>query len=182
MIGEKEILKGCIKGDRHAQRAFYNHFAPKMMGVSLRYSKSTGEAEDILQESFIKIFKSIDKFRGESRLDYWVKRIVINTALNYQRSKLYMFPMVDVEDINFSTNNNYSLDGYQFEELLAMVRELPEGCQVIFNLFAIEGYGHKEIAEMLKISEGTSKSQYARARALLKDKLLKEKNMNYGSV
>ena len=182
MIGEKDIIKGCIKGDRHAQRAFYNHFAPKMMAVSARYAKSTGEAEDIIQEAFIKIFKSIDKFRGESRLDYWVKRIVINTALNYQRSKLYMFPMVDVEDISFKTNDDYSIEGYQFEELLALIRTLPEGCQIIFNLFAIEGFSHKEIASMLEISEGTSKSQYARARSLLQKKLLKEKNVNYGTV
>ena len=93
-----------------------------------------------------------------------------------------MFPMVDVEDISFKTNDDYSIEGYQFEELLALIRTLPEGCQIIFNLFAIEGFSHKEIASMLEISEGTTKSQYARARSLLQKKLLKEKNVKYGTV
>jgi len=139
--------------------------------VCLRYTKSQQEAEDVLQESFLKVFKSLGGYRGDSRLDYWIKRIVVNTALNSQRKRLYMYPMVDVEDIKIIDYNEKSLTNLQLEELLAMIRELPTGCQVVFNLFAIEGYSHKEIAELLEVSEGTSKSQFSRARKLLQEKI-----------
>ena len=181
MISEKEILKGCAKSDRKAQKALYDLYSGRLMAVCRRYAKSTQEAEDILQESFIKIFKSVDKFRGESRLDYWMKRIVVNTALNHQRSKLYLFPMVDVEDISMSTNKDFALEKFQLEDLLKMVESLPTGCRVIFNLYAIEGFNHNEISDMLEISTGTSKSQYARAKKLLQDKILNEKGMSYGN-
>lgn len=181
MISEKEIIKGCKKSDRKAQKALYDRFSPRLMAVCRRYAKSSEEAEDVLQESFIKVYKSIDKFRGESRLDYWMKRIVINTALNHQRSKLYLFPMVDVEDISISTEKDFSLRNFQLKDLLAMIEKLPTGCRVIFNLYAIEGYNHKEIAEMLEISDGTSKSQYARSKKLLQEMILNEKDVNYGN-
>jgi RNA polymerase sigma-70 factor (ECF subfamily) len=139
----------------------------------LRYSKSTLEAEDILQESFVKIFQSIKDFRQEAKLETWITRIMVNTALNSQRKKLYLYPMVDVEEINLPTDE-VSLSGIHFSQLLEMIQSLPQGCRIVFNMFAIEGFSHKEIAEMLGISEGTSKSQYARARSLLQSKLLKE--------
>jgi RNA polymerase sigma-70 factor (ECF subfamily) len=129
------------------------------------------EAEDILQESFIKIFNNLKNLRENSNLPAWIKRIVINTALNHQRGKLYLYPMVDVENTNISYNENVALTDFHQEELLKLIQELPLGCQVIFNLYAIEGYTHKEIAERLDISEGTSKSQYSRAKILLKKKL-----------
>jgi len=132
------------------------------------------EAEDVLQESFIKVFNNIKGYRGDSRLDYWIKRIVINTALNSQRKKLYMYPMVDVEEVKNEFSESRALSNFEMEDLLNMIRELPVGCQTIFNLFAIEGYSHKEIAEMLEVSEGTSKSQFARARKLLMDKIAAE--------
>lgn len=130
------------------------------------------EAEDILQEAFVKIFQSIDRFRGESSLPYWIKRIVVNTALNHQRSKLYLFPMVDITEMHDQGNRANVLSDLSYEELLGMVQELPDGCRIIFNLYAIEGYKHQEIAKMLKISEGTSKSQYARAKMLLQGKVI----------
>jgi len=142
--------------------------------ICLRYTKSQQEAEDVLQESFIKVFRNLSGYRGESRLDYWIKRIVINTALNSQRKKLYMYPMVDIEDVKNEFDQSKTLSEFQMEELLKMIRELPAGCQTVFNLFAIEGYSHKEIAEMLDVSEGTSKSQFARARKLLQEKIAEE--------
>lgn len=171
MLSEQELIKGCAKGDRAAQKALYDRYCRKMLVVCQRYARSTQEAEDILQEGFIKIFNSIKSFRGEARLETWITRIMINTALNTQRQKLYLMPMVDVLEINLPEEAEISLASFNLSELIAMVQALPDGCRVVFNLFAIEGYNHKEIAEMLNISEGTSKSQYSRAKSLLKLKL-----------
>lgn len=171
MLSEQELIKGCAKGDRAAQKALYDRYCRKMLVVCQRYARSTQEAEDILQEAFIKIFNSIKSFRGEARLETWITRIIINTALNSQRQKLYLMPMVDVLEINLPEEAEISLASFNLSELIAMVQALPDGCRVVFNLFAIEGYNHKEIAEMLNISEGTSKSQYSRAKSLLKLKL-----------
>jgi RNA polymerase sigma factor (sigma-70 family) len=173
MLGEQELIDGCRKGDRSFQRALYDRFSRKMLVVCLRYSKSSAEAEDILQEAFVKVFQGIKDFRQESKLETWITRIMVNTALNAQRKKLYLFPMVDVEDTNL-TEEEVSVTGMNVQDLLEMIQSLPQGCQVVFNMFAIEGYSHKEIADILGISEGTSKSQYARARALLQNKLMKE--------
>jgi RNA polymerase sigma factor (sigma-70 family) len=177
-----QLIKDCIKEDRKAQKKLYDLFAPRMMMVCLRYSKSVMEAEDILQEAFIKVFNNLKNLRQTANLPAWIKRIVINTALNYQRGKLYLYPMVDVEYVRLSYGENIAFSNFRQDELLKMIRELPLGCQVIFNLFAIEGFTHKEIAEKLKISEGTSKSQYARARTLLMKKLEEGSNDNYGKV
>jgi RNA polymerase sigma-70 factor (ECF subfamily) len=174
MLGEKELVQGCARGDRASQKALYERYCRKMMVVCQRYSRSTQEAEDTLQEGFIKIFKSIGEFRAESKLETWITRIMINTALNSQRQKLYLMPMVDVTEISLSEREEVSLSGFHLEELIDMVQTLPDGCRIVFNLFAIEGYGHQEIAKMLDISEGTSKSQYNRAKVLLRAKLERE--------
>ncbi|HZY82208.1 MAG TPA: RNA polymerase sigma factor [Cyclobacteriaceae bacterium] len=183
MLGEKELIQGCARGDRASQKALYERYCKKMMVVCLRYSRSTQEAEDTLQEGFIKIFKSISEFRGDSKLETWITRIMINTALNSQRQKLYLMPMVDVTEISLPEREEVSLSGFHLDELINMVQSLPDGCRVVFNLFAIEGYGHQEIAKMLQISEGTSKSQYNRAKTLLKAKLERDsKYAKYGEA
>jgi RNA polymerase sigma factor (sigma-70 family) len=174
-----ELIAACIKGDRKAQRKLYDIYAARLMAVSVRYAKSTLEAEDILQESFIKIFRSLDKLRDYSNLGAWMKRILINTAINHQRGKLYLFPMVDIEYVKKGYDESIAFSEFRHEELLEMVRSLPAGCQMIFNLFAIEGFSHKEIAGKLDISEGTSKSQYARAKFLLQKKLMEERSKSY---
>ncbi len=174
-----KLIKACVNGERKAQKRLYDLFASKMMMICIRYSKSESEAEDILQESFIKIFKHLKDLREYSNVAAWIKRIVINTALNYQRSKLYLYPMVNVEHLKISYDENMALSGFHRDELLKMIRELPLGCQVIFNLYAIEGYTHKEIAKKLNISEGTSKSQYSRAKSLLQVKLMDSERGNY---
>lgn len=173
MLSEQELIDGCRKGDRSVQKALYERYCQKMTVVCMRYSKTTAEAEDILQEGFVKVFQGIKDFRQESKLETWITRIMVNTALNLQRKKLYLFPMVDVEELDLP-QEELSVSAIHFTQLLEMIQSLPQGCQIVFNLFAIEGYNHKEIAELLKISEGTSKSQYARARSLLQQKLLKE--------
>ena len=144
-----------------------------MMVVCLRYSKSTPEADDILQEGFVKVFQCLEGFSQDAKLETWMTRIMVNTALNHHRKKLYLFPMVDVESLELP-QTEVSLSGLHFTQLLEMVQALPQGCQIVFNLFAMEGYSHKEISGMLGISEGTSKSQYARAKSLLQARLLKE--------
>jgi RNA polymerase sigma factor (sigma-70 family) len=175
MLNENELIEACRKGNRASQKALYDRFCKKMMVVCLRYSRSTPEAEDILQEGFVKVFHGLEGFRQDAKLETWMTRIMVNTALNHHRKKLYLFPMVDVEEIEIP-QAEVSLSGMHFTQLLDMIQALPQGCQVVFNLFAMEGYSHKEIAEMLSISEGTSKSQYARAKSLLQSRILKESN------
>ena len=173
MLSEEELIEGCRKGSRAFQKALYERYCRKMLVVCLRYSKTTAEAEDIVQEAFIKIFQGIKDFRQESKLETWITRIMVNTALNAQRKKLYLYPMVDVTEMVLP-EEEMSISGINFNQLLEMIQALPQGCQVVFNLFAIEGYSHKEIGELLGISEGTSKSQFARAKSLLQARLLKE--------
>ncbi len=182
MQKEEKLIEGCKNGDRKSQQFLYELHSKRMFFICQRYSKSLQEAEDILQESFIKVFKNIHQFRSEASFFSWMKRIVVNTALNHQRSKLYLFPMVDVEEADLRQDDNVVLGDYHFNELLDMVRELPSGCQIVFNLYALEGYNHREIADMLKISEGTSKSQYSRAKSLLKGKICKAETVTYGRV
>lgn len=179
MLTEEQIIAGCYRGDRSLQRELYDRYAPGMLMVSMRYSKNRDDAEDILQEAFIKVFKNIGTFKAQSTLGYWIKRIVVNTALNFQRSKLYLFPMVELEEGISSTPNDRIISNLSTEELLKMIQSLPIGCQVIFNLYAMEGYKHKEIASMLDISTGTSKSQYARARGLLQNMISQANKINY---
>jgi len=176
---EAQLIEGCSKGDRMLQRELYQRYSGPMLMVCLRYSKSRADAEDILQEAFIKVFRNIKEFKRKSTLGYWIKRIVINTALNFQRGKLYLFPMVEVDDTTSHTAADQAITNCSLEELLKMIQTLPDGCQVIFNLYAIEGYNHREIAEMLEISEGTSKSQYARARTILRRLVSQANNINY---
>jgi RNA polymerase sigma factor (sigma-70 family) len=171
MLSEQELIRGCTKGDRAIQKALYDGYCRKMMVVCLRYAPTREEAEDILQEGFVKVFTKIHSFRGESKLETWITRIMINTALTHQQQKFYLMPMVSNEDAHLPESEEISLAGFHLTELISIIQSLPDGCRVVFNLFAIEGYGHKEIAEMLGISEGTSKSQFSRARSLLKMKL-----------
>jgi RNA polymerase sigma-70 factor (ECF subfamily) len=183
MLNEQELIEGCRGGNSSFQKALYEFYCRKMLVVCLRYSKTTAEAEDILQEGFIKVFQGIKDFRQESKLETWITRIMVNTALNQQRKKLYLFPMVDVHDLDL-VEDEVSISDIHFTQLLEMIQSLPHGCQAVFNLFAIEGYNHKEIADLLGISEGTSKSQYARARNLMQHKLVKESSyyLKYGEA
>ena len=185
MITSKEevkLIKACTKGHRQAQRQLYDMFSSDMYVVCLRYCKNDEEAQDILQESFVKVFKNISSFRGDSKLYHWIKRIVINTALNQQRNKRYLYPIIDIKENHSVSDDEYAVADFNWKELLKMVMSLPEGCRVIFNLYAIEGYNHREIAKMLDISEGTSKSQYSRARQLLQKRIKNEEKINYGTT
>jgi RNA polymerase sigma-70 factor (ECF subfamily) len=169
MILDEQLIALCIKNDRKAQKMLYDRYISKLMPMALRYAKSQEDAEDILQDAFIKIFNSLESFRMEAQFQTWLKRIVINTAINHNRKKMFQQPMMDIEKISpMHVEKDLTLSNIHFTEILAMMQKLPVGARTVFNLFAIEGYGHKEIGEMLEISEGTSKSQYSRARVLMK--------------
>jgi len=162
------LVKDCIKEKPVAQRQLYDHFAPLMLGVCYRYTKSVGDAEDVLQEGFIKVFRHLSSYKSDGELGGWIRRIMVTTALNYlKKNKRYREEMVFAEmplhPVSFE-NPQVQLDARQLGDL---IRQLPTGFQTIFNLYAIEGYTHVEIGELLGISDGTSKSQYARARYLL---------------
>jgi len=176
MRSDAELISGCARNDPGAQKALYDRFAGRMLVVCLRYARSDQEAEDALQEGFINVFKSIGRFREEAQLETWITRIMINSSLNAQRKKLYLLPMVDVETLPLAESEQVHLAHIHLDDLLAMVQTLPDGCRVVFNLFAVEGYTHQEIAKLLGIREGTSKSQYSRARQLLRAKLSKINN------
>jgi len=180
MLCEEELIEGCCNNDQSSQKQLFERFSGRMLVVGMRYTKSRFEAEDILQEAFIKVFEQIKKFRRECPLEQWIKRIVINTALKQNRSKLYLHPAVDVDTLSeVIPEVELTLSNFHFQELLEVIRRLPTRCQIIFNLYAIEGYSHQEIANLLNIQEGTSKSQYARARMLLQSMLQRNKDVNY---
>lgn len=158
-----------MRGERSAQKQLYEKFAGKLYAVSLRYMKSKEEAADILQDSFIKIFDGLGSFRFDCPLELWLKRIVINTALTALGRRKINYNLEEYEFLG--ADENLGLESLDYGALLQMVNNLPEGCKTVFNLFAIEGYKHQEIAVMLGISEGTSKSQFSRARSILIKKI-----------
>ena len=172
MQDEYAVVEGCQRQDRIVQRQLYERFAGKLFVVCKRYVKDPNEAEDVLQDSFVKIYRSIGLFRFECPLEAWLKRIVINTALKHLRKQKPWEHTTDVLEIApFLPQADQSLPALNYQYLLGLVGELPPGCRTVFNLYAIEGYTHPEIADLLDIAEGTSKSQYARARNLLQQKL-----------
>jgi len=170
---EDEIINGCIKENPFFQEILYAKYNSKLLGLCCRYIKNEDEAEDVFQESFVKIFLNISKFRRESSLETWMRRIMTNTALKHLKKSINRYEHVDIEEA-FDLNENFSISGEEKilqEDLLKIIDKLPLGYKTVFNLYAIEGYSHKEIAEQLEISENTSKSQLARARKYLQNAL-----------
>ena len=169
---DKALVENCIKGDPKAQRMLFDKFASKMLGVCMRYTKNTEQAEDVLQDGFVKVFTKLDHFKGGGSLEGWIRRIMVNTALDEIRRNVKFQKNVAVDDVDYKLDTNaYIIEGLQSEDLLKLINDMPDGYKVVFNMFAIEGYSHKEIANQLGVSENTSKSQYSRARAYLKTKL-----------
>jgi RNA polymerase sigma factor (sigma-70 family) len=173
----KEFIDKINKGDRIAQRSLYESCSAKMYGVCLRYVSNPDIAKDILHDGFVKVFTSIKSFRGEGSFEGWVRRIIVNTALEYLRqSKDHLEVELDYANANAIDATN---DGHDINFFLGIVAELPPQYRTVFNLYAIDDYTHSEIAEMLKISESTSKSNYSRARAILREKLEKVIDFKY---
>lgn len=184
MSDNNKLIRDCLHGKPAAQRALYEQYAGSMLGVCYRFTKSVNDAEDVLQEGFVKVFRHLQQYKSEGELGAWIRRIMVTTAINYlKKHSRYQ------ADLSFSDMGMHpvSLDNPDIlldaKDLADIVRQLPPGYQTIFNLYAIEGYNHVEIGKMLGISEGTSRSQYSRARALLiswlEKQSLTQKKTNY---
>ena len=168
MTDHTQLVKNCLKGKAVAQKQLYDEFASPMLGVCYRYTKSLQDAEDVLQDGFVRVYKFLDQYNHEGELGAWIRRIMVNTALNYlKKSKKYQYDLLfDTMEMHVINNDNPEVL-LNAKELGQLIRQLPTGYQTIFNLYAIEGYSHVEIGQMLGISENTSRSQYMRARHLL---------------
>ncbi|RZT95649.1 RNA polymerase sigma-70 factor (ECF subfamily) [Ancylomarina subtilis] len=166
----EQLIKDSIKGKSKAQECLYLEYSPKMMGVCLRYAKSYDEAEDILHDGFIKIFQSLKSFRFEGSFEGWMRRIIVNTALERFRSKTQLHPVEEFDDIE--EDEELDVKDAPLDVLLNFIQDLPERYRMVFSLYVLDGYPHNEIAEVMQISVGTSKSNLARARSILKSKLI----------
>tara|TARA_B100000508_G_scaffold141092_1_gene146442 strand:+ start:108270 stop:108806 length:537 start_codon:yes stop_codon:yes gene_type:complete len=173
-MNDETLVKECVSGNAKAQRLLFDRFSAKMLGVAIRYIKDKERAEDVLQDAFIKVFKNLKKFKHDGSLEGWIRRIVVNTALDQLRKNKKRQGDLELDDSFIEiTTNSFTEEQLQAESLMKIVQSLPDGYRTVFNLFAIEGYSHKEIAEKLNITENTSKSQYSRAKSALREILNK---------
>ena len=168
-ITESDLISGCLDGNRRMQEELYRRFSPRMYAVCLRYAGNTEEAEDILQEGFIKVFKKMGSYRGDGSFEGWMRRVFVNTAIEHFRRKRYLMPVTEKEENTLEGKYASALDDLGAKDIMALVQELSPGYRTVFNMYVVEGYTHKEIADMLGISEGTSKSQLSRAKVILQD-------------
>jgi RNA polymerase sigma-70 factor (ECF subfamily) len=164
-----KIINGCLAGNRRDQELLYRRHASKLYAASLQYSGNDEEARDILQEGFIKIFENLNHYKHEGSFEGWMRRIIVNTALEKFRSRHNLYRVDDIDTIKEpdAEPDNQDYSGLEAKDLLEIIRELPPKYRMVFNLYAIEGYSHKEISKILNISEGTSKSNLSRARTIL---------------
>ena len=172
-MNEEILVKKCIEGDNRAQKKLFDLFAPKLFGVCLRYMKDHDFAQDTLQDGFVKIFTKLSDYNGKGSFEGWMRRIVVNTCLDQLRKDQKLKMNTSIDDVSFLVKDNHWIEEeLTAKDLLKLVESLPDGYRVVFNMFAIEGYSHKEIAEQLDISENTSKSQFSRAKSHLRKKLI----------
>lgn len=172
---EQSIILGCIQNDPLAQRALYNLYSPKMLSVCYRYAQSREDAEDMLQEGFIKIFSQIHTFQSKGAFEGWIRRIIVHTCINFLKKHKKFTDHVELEYANHVESRGELINGIlQAKAVVECIRLLPVGYRTVLNLYAIEGYSHKEIAEILDIEESTSRSQYTRAKSLLENILIKK--------
>ena len=163
------LLKGCLKGEASSQRALYEKYKTPMFRVCLRYAKGRAEAEDILQEGFIKVFTDLHQFKSTGALGGWMRKVIVNVALMHIRKKRVLFSSVEIDDLS----NEFITEEDVFAEMNAkaltkIIQQLPDGYRAVFNMYVIEGFSHKEIAEQLNVSVGTSKSQLSKGKAMLR--------------
>jgi len=167
-VSEADLIQGSIEGNREMQEVLYHRFSPKMYAVCLRYSGNTTDAQDLLQEGFIKVFKNLSKYRGEGSFEGWMRRIFLNTSIEHYRKKVNLLSVTETQEVTIEDREWNILDNLAEKDIISMIHELSPGYRVVFNMHVIEGYSHKEIADILGINEGTSKSQLARAKGVLK--------------
>lgn len=176
-----ELLNGCRAGNRQMQEALYKHTAAKMLGVCMRYISDKMEAEDVLQIAYIKVFEKIKEYRGDGALEGWIRRIVVNTAIESYRKQMKMMNVVPIDDAYDQPSTGFDFSRLGMQDLMKVVQNLSDGYRIVFNMYAIEGYSHKEIAVALGISEGASKSQLSRARSILRTEIIKMEGINYAT-
>ncbi|MEJ6979858.1 sigma-70 family RNA polymerase sigma factor [Pedobacter sp. P351] len=172
-LSVEDLLEGCRRSDHRTQELLYKSLASKMLGVCMRYARDQFEAEDMLQTGFVKVFKKVNEFRGEGSFEGWIRRIMVNTAIESYRKNQRMMNLVDIEEVYDAPQVTFDMNRLEVDDLMNLIQQLSSGYKLVFNLYAIEGYSHKEIADQLGITEGASKSQLSRARAILRDKLSK---------
>ena len=175
MMSDPKIIELCAKHDRKAQQVLYDRYSRLLLGVCMRYATDKAEAEDILQDSFLKIFFNIKEYSGSGSFIGWLRKVAVNTAITHYHKNLKYRYHVEIDDyISVETGvTSFEEDFFTSDELYKVLNDLPTGYRMVFNLYAVEGYKHKEIAEMLGIDTNTSKSQYSRAKAVIRDKLEK---------
>lgn len=167
-MDDYRLVRECLKANAVAQRLLYDRFAASMLAVCYRYTKSVADAEDVLQEGFVKAFKNLHQYKADGELGGWIRRIMVTTAINFlKKNSRYNSELVFGEEHLHAVSTYHPQLNVEAKELADLIRQLPSGYQTVFNLYAVEGYNHVEIGKMLGIQEGTSRSQYARARALL---------------
>ncbi len=171
--GDELLIKECIKGNRLAQKALYDKYAAKMLGVCARYANDIPAAEDILQEGFVKTFRNLEKFRFDGSFEGWLRRIMVNTAIEAYRRKNHLYPLLEAADSQFDISYDHVLNKLAADDIMEIINRLSPGYKTVFNMYVVEGFSHKEIAKQLNISEGTSKSQLARARYILMEEVTK---------
>lgn len=175
------LLDGCKRGEHKAQEMLYRTLAPRMMGVCMRYAKDSFEAEDVLQTGFVKVFQKVAGFRGEGSFEGWIRRIMVNTAIEVYRKNLRSLNVVDIDGVHDAEQKTFDTSTLETKDLLKLITQLADGYRLVFNMYVIEGFSHKEIGRELGISEGASKSQLSRARAILKEKILKMEGPGYAT-
>jgi RNA polymerase sigma factor (sigma-70 family) len=177
----EHIISGCKAGDHSAFETLYKTYYRLLLGVALRYTRTRPEAEDILQDAFIKIFQSVSSYKNTGSFEGWMRRVVQNTAINYYRSSMRFHLYVDVSEKEDSLNDDSMeaiLSALDAKDILTILNRMPEGYRMVINLFYIDGYSHREISEMLNISQGTSKSQLFKAKQYLKELLENDYKQN----
>ena len=178
---QSELLEGCKVGNRKMQELLYKQTASKMMAVCMRYAKDRMEAEDSLQLGYIKIFQKVTEYRGDGSFEGWMRRIMVNTAIESYRRNIRSMNVVPIDDAHELPATGFDLNSLGMQDLMKLIQNLADGYRLVFNMYAIEGYSHKEISELLGISEGASKSQLSRARAILKQEIIKMEGINYAT-
>ena len=168
---QTQLIEHCISKNRLAQKEMYDQFATKMYSVCLKYTKSQQDAEDVLQEGFIKLFNNLNKFRGDGSFEGWVRRIFVNTAIELLRKRTENAPIGENAENVFVSKNANALDSLYEKDIMRTSTVLSDGYKTVFTMYAVDGYSHKEIAQHLGITESTSKSQFSRAKAILRDML-----------
>jgi RNA polymerase sigma factor (sigma-70 family) len=176
-----DLLEGCKAGDRKMQELLYKQTASTMLAICMRYAKDRMEAEDVLQIGYIKVFKKISEYRGDGSFEGWIKRIMVNSAIESYRKNLRTLNVVQIDEAYDQPSIGFDFSRLGMQDLMKVIQKLADGYRMVFNMYVIEGYSHKEIAETLGITEGASKSQLSRARAILKEEIIKMEGNDYAS-